>query len=400
MQISINAQFDSGNIEVIDVSNSANIRLRIRKDAHSDFLQWFHFSAAGLQGKSTTFIIENAGSTTYPKGWEGYQVVFSTDRQVWLRTTTQYQNGELQWSIDADCDRVWFAYFAPYSMEQHTDLISAAASAPGVRHEVLGQTHQGRSIDYLTILPQPDARSAANDGWQPDSLTRPQLWIIARQHPGESMASWFVEGWLDRLLDADDATSCALRQVADIHVVPCMNPDGAFLGHLRTNALGVNLNREWASPSMQRSPEVYQVLKRMRSTGVTLALDVHGDEALPYNFIAGTEGIEGWTPSRDEELVDLKHTWSSINPDFQDKHGYPINSSGNANLTICSNQLAAQFSCLALTLEMPFKDTANSPRPLTGWSPERSVHLGASFVDIAYLALTKRLLKRSFKETS
>lgn len=38
--------------------------------------------------------------------------------------------------------------------------------------------------------------------------------------------------------------------------VPNMNPDGSYHGHLRTNLLGANLNREWASPTMQYSPEV------------------------------------------------------------------------------------------------------------------------------------------------
>ena len=31
------------------------------------------------------------------------------------------------------------------------------------------------------------------------------------------------------------------------YIVPSMCPDGAFRGHLRTNADGQNLNREWCS---------------------------------------------------------------------------------------------------------------------------------------------------------
>lgn len=394
MQISINSQFDSGNIDVVDASNPADIRLRIRKDAESDFLQWFNFSASGLAGKTCTFIIENAGATTYPKGWEHYHVATSRDRQTWTRSVSEYDGQTLSWTIEADCDQLWFAYFAPYSIEQHADLVSAASTAIGVSHEVLGLTHLGRPIDYLRVRALDDEDAAANDAHQADSSEQPQLWVIARQHPGESMAEWFMEGFLDRLLDIDDATSYALRQIANIHVVPNMNPDGSFLGHLRTNSVGVNLNREWADPSVAKSPEVYFVKERMQQTGITMALDVHGDEALPYNFIAGTEGVEGWTAERNQQLVDVKHTWTSINPDFQDTYGYPINQPGNANLTICSNQLAASFGCLAMTLEMPFKDTNNAPRSAVGWSPERSVRLGASFVDVIYLALTGRLLNK------
>lgn len=395
MSIVITSQFDSGNIDIVDAKDPARLRLRICNDAHSEYLQWFHFRVSGLAGKRCTFIIENAGATTYPKGWENYHVACSTDRQTWTRTISEFDGQRLSWSVDSDADQMSFAYFAPYSLEQHADLVGAAATAPGVRHEVLGLTHQRRSIDYLAIRPLEASGCAANDASLTGNDIRPQLWVIARQHPGESMAAWFIEGWLDRLLDVDDATSHALRALADIHVVPNMNPDGAFLGHLRTNALGINLNREWANPSSEKSPEVFYVLERMKQTGVSLALDVHGDEALPYNFIAGTEGISDWTPERHQELVNLKHSWASINPDFQDEKGYPVNSPGTANLTICSNQLASAFDCLALTLEMPFKDTANSPRPDVGWSPERCIRLGASFVDVAYLALTRRLLAKS-----
>ena len=392
MSILVSSQFDSGNIHVVDCNDSANIRLAVRQDASSEFLQWFYFSASGLAGKQCTFVIENAGSTTYPAGWENYDVVCSDNRQDWARTPSVFDGTSLSWTIQSSAEQIWFAYFAPYSMEQHADLIGAAATAQGVRHEVLGLTHQRRAIDYLHVQPLTNADSAANDADQKAFASRPQLWIIARQHPGESMAEWFMEGLLDRLLDEHDSVSVQLRKLADLHLVPNMNPDGTSLGHLRTNALGVNLNREWAEPDTERSPEIYYVLERMRQTGITLALDVHGDEALPYNFIAGTEGIESWNDERNQELINVKHTWASINPDFQDQHGYPINKTGNANLAICSNQLAQQFACLAMTLEMPFKDTANVPRPSVGWSPERCMRLGASFVDVAWLTLNKRLL--------
>lgn len=392
MPIVITSHFDSGNIELVDAQQSDTIRLRIRHDAHSEFLQWFHFRVSGLSGQPCTFIIDNAGATTYPKGWENYHVACSVDRQTWTRTPSEFNGKQLSWRVETDADQMTFAYFAPYSIEHHDDLIASAATAPGVSHETLGLAHQGRSIDYLSIRSPESPDSAANDACLTNNSSKPQLWVIARQHPGESMAAWFTEGWLTRLLDVDDATSVALRTLADIHVVPCMNPDGVYLGHLRTNAMGVNLNREWADPDPERSPEVFHVLERMKRIGISLALDVHGDEALPYNFIAGTEGINDWTPERNQELINLKHTWASLNPDFQDKYGYPVSAPSSANLSICSNQLASTFGCLAMTLEMPFKDTANRPVPAVGWSPERCLRLGASFVDVAHLALTARLL--------
>ncbi len=389
MTIRINSSFDSGNIEVIDASDSASIQLKIRKDTNSDFLQWFYFSVAGVKGKTCRITLVNAAQTSYPKGWEGYDVATSVDRQFWYRTPAEYDGQQLSWTFEAQSDLVWFAYFAPYTMDRHLDFVAAAATAEGVRYESLGVTHQGRSIDYLQVSGLQS--EAANE---PHNSKRKQLWVIARQHPGESMAEWWMEGWLDRLLDQDDARSRELRSLADIHIVPNMNPDGTFLGNLRTNALGVNLNREWQSPSIEKSPEVFHVRQRMEQTGIDLSLDVHGDEGLPYNFIAGTEGIADWNDERDAELVAFKREWAAVNPDFQYANGYPRTPGGQANLAICSSNLAQSFGCLAMTLEMPFKDTQDTPRPFSGWSPERSMRLGASFVDMAHMALTGQLATR------
>ena len=204
------------------------------------------------------------------------------------------------------------------------------------------------------------------------------IWVTARQHPGETMAEWWMEGFLNRLLDPISADAKHLLEYAVFHVVPNMNPDGSARGHLRTNAAGVNLNREWHEPSLESSPEVYFVLNKMIETGCDLALDVHGDEALPYNFIAGTEGIPSWSDRLEDLLERFKSSYmKSSNGVFQTQYGYPRNSPGKANLTICSNALAERFECLAMTLEMPFKDDANHPDKQFGWSPERAKQLGA-----------------------
>lgn len=385
--IVIDSQFDGGNISVEAIDRD-RISLRINADKNADFLQWFYFSAEGVRGQKYTFCIDNAGQATYPKGWVDYDVAMSSDRKTWLRTPTEFDGKTLKWVVTLDNDRVWFAYFAPYSLEQHANLVAATRKAPGVGYESLGTTHLGRSIDYLKLS---DSNFLTGSISQ-QATAKHQIWTIARQHPGEPMSEWWMQGWIARLLDVDDATSVALRNLADIHIVPNMNPDGTCLGHLRTNSVGANLNREWRQPSVERSPEVYCVKNKMQQTGVDIALDVHGDEALPYNFIAGTEGIDSWNDRRDRQLRAVKHTWTCLNPDFQSRHGYSKTPRGQANLAICSNQLASSFGCLAMTLEMPFKDTADSPRKLTGWSPQRCLRLGASFVDIVFLTLTDNLL--------
>jgi hypothetical protein len=43
---------------------------------------------------------------------------------------------------------------------------------------------------------------------------------------------------------------------------------------------------------------------------------------------------------------------------FQTALGYPRPAPGSANLGVCAKAVADRYGCLALTLEMPFKDAA------------------------------------------
>lgn len=366
--ITITANFDSGNIDTLASSDPQNIRVAIRKDAGPEgFFQWFHFRLTGVRDTTCRVVIENAGQASYTKGWEGYRACASYDRDEWFRIDTEYRGGNLILSLTPEADSVYFAYFAPYSRERHRDLIAECQTDPRCRAEVLGETVDGEEMDLLIIGDQ--------------GADKLKLWTIARQHPGETMAEWWMEGFLIRLLDPDDAIARSILDRGTLYVVPNMNPDGSRRGHLRTNAAGINLNRAWAEPDPETSPEVYLVERKMTEMGVDFSLDVHGDEGLPYNFIAGADAIPNVTDRQISNREAYEAALLRANPDFQREHGYPKAQPGKANMTLCSAHIAAKFNCLSMTLEMPFKDNANAPDPIYGWSPERSRKLGASGLD-------------------
>jgi murein tripeptide amidase MpaA len=361
----ISSAFDAGNIEVISAVDPQNIELNIRKDTHAEFFQWFYFRIQEAQGLDLSLNILNASESSYPEGWEGYQAVASYDRITWFRVPTSYDGKKLTIDFMPEYNSVYLAYFAPYSHDQHLNLLSTAQMSPNAIVVNIGQTVQGRDLDMLVI---------GND----EDESKKRIWIIARQHPGESMAEWFIEGFLNRILDDSDPLSRKLLEKAVFYVVPNINPDGSLLGNLRANAAGVNLNREWAKPNPETAPEVYHILKTMELTGVDLNLDIHGDEGLPYNFISSIEGIPSYNAHL--KMIDEKfsESWKRISPDFQTKEGYPKNEPGKANLNVCSKAIGEKFACLSMTMEMPFKDNADMPDEIFGWSPDRSMNMGAS----------------------
>lgn len=372
----ITANFDAGNIEVINLEDKKDIQLAIRPDVGGEFFQWFNFRLSGQIDEQYILNIVNAGESSYVKGWENYQAVASYDRQHWFRLPTTYKDGKLTIVADLEYPTIQIAYFAPYSYERHQDLLAAAQEHPLVTLEHLGETLDKRDLTLVKI--------GDND------TSKRNIWITARQHPGETMAEWLVEGLLQSLLDSDNANSRLLLEKANFYIVPNMNPDGSVRGHLRTNAVGTNLNREWSNPSLEKSPEVFYVINKMEETGVDLFYDVHGDEALPYVFLAGSQGA----PSYNERLANLRDKFSDVlklaSADFQSEFGYDIDAPGTANMTLATNSVAERFDCLANTLEMPFKDNDNVPDAETGWSPERSAKLGEASL-IAMLAVVDEL---------
>ncbi len=296
----VSSCFDSGAVQVVDLSDPARLRLRLRPDSAADIRQWFHFRLQGARGVACRLRLEDADLAAFPDGWQGYRAVASYDRRAWFRVPAHF------------------------------------------------------------------------DG---------QALVIARQHPGESMAEWFAEGLLERLWDETVPVARAVLDKAVLFVVPNMNPDGAALGNLRTNAAGRNLNREWLSPSLAASPEVWHVRRAMEATGVDLFLDIHGDEGLPYVFTDGCDMLPSFTPAQAKREAAFLARFLEASPDFQTRCGYARDRFTDELLTLASKWVGHTFGCLSLTLEMPFKDNADRPDPVVGWNGLRSKALGAAVLE-------------------
>ncbi|NUT76050.1 carboxypeptidase family protein [Pseudomonas sp. C1C7] len=367
--LDITANFDSGNIQVIDLSDPLKPLLAIRPDTKSNHFQWFHFKASGLHvGQEHWFRLTNASQSSYNKAWDGYQARASYDHVNWFQVPTIFEGDCLRFCLEATQTHAWFAYFEPYSRGRHDWLIEQALTKAGTELLATGKSVEGRDIQLLR-------KGTGAEG-------RRKIWMIAQQHPGEHMAEWFMEGVIERLERHDDPVLNKLLESADLYLVPNMNPDGAFHGHLRTNAMGQDLNRAWQSASPEISPEVFFVQQQMEKYGVDLFIDAHGDEEIPHVFTAACEGNPGYTPRIAKLEEDFRSRLKHTTKDFQTKYGYTRDEPGKANMTLACNAVGEKFNCLSLTLEMPFKDHNDHPNPVTGWSGKRSKQLGKDVLTV------------------
>lgn len=376
MQISVNGNIPGGRVDVLDATNPADIRLRLAPDAGAEFRGHFFFRAAGLRGVACQFNIVNAGDTlaTRLAGRDAVEDAFtntgpvaSYDRVRWFRLPASFDGQVYSFTHTPEFDVCYYARWAPYGMDRTLDFLAGLQRDPRVRTEVIGQSVEGRDIDMLTIGTPGDGKRI--------------VWVLAGQHPSETQSGFFLEGFLNRLLDPHDPTSREILDTAVLYVAPNMNPDGTVHGWARANALGVNLNREWMAPSAERSPEVKCVRDRMEATGADFCIDCHADAELRCNFLGGPLEI----PSRSARLNGLferfEHLWAAASPEYERGHPYPGGAPAEADLRMAWNWIADRFNCLSILLEQPFKDTSYWQDDVQGWSPERATRFGASFAE-------------------
>jgi len=371
--VKISSQFYSGNIEVLDASRPSAVRLAIRKEfrtteQNAPWFMWFYFRVAGAKGQDCCFSIENASLSRWARAWQICHAVASYDRETWFRVPTSYDGTALTIRHRPEQDCVFYAYSAPYTGEQHLDLIARATASPRARLEVLGESLDGEDIDLLVIGESAEAK--------------PAIWVIARHHPSETQGSFAVEGLVGRLLDEADAVARAVLARATFYVVPNINPDGSRRGNHRCNAAGTDLNRAWKDASMAKSPEVYLVRERMRRTGVAVCLDLHGDEKTPYVWPVGTSKL----PSLTERQVRLRQSFdrnlARACPDYEATKAPPGSEDlhGDDPATLAIGWTAGTLGAMSVIYELPFEDNANAPEPRFGWSAARSKRFGSALV--------------------
>jgi murein tripeptide amidase MpaA len=114
--------------------------------------------------------------------------------------------------------------------------VCSPESRDKVRKTVLCKSLAGNDIDVLIIT-----------NFMSDAVElslRPAIILTSRVHPGESNASWMLQGMMDYLL-SDEPTAVYLRNKYVFKIVPMQNPDGVIIGNYRCSLMGTDLNRQW-----------------------------------------------------------------------------------------------------------------------------------------------------------
>lgn len=211
----------------------------------------------------------------------------------------------LQWSyrIDRKEDEIFFAAYPPYTYSMmYSFLSSLEQNAFARRH--FQRRELCRSIGQLPVpllvIEEGVSDESEAEGQMEAKEVKEKLAIviIARQHPGEVVGSWAVQGLLRFLLGATPAAK-RLREEFVFHVIPLVNVDGVVHGNSRCTLAGVDPNRVWHDPNPILHPVVFALKNHMRSLsqgmstaypakGIEMFLDLHGHSAKFGCFFYGS----------------------------------------------------------------------------------------------------------------
>ena len=279
------SDFEAGNLLQVQAAGRSAYELLVAPDAYGVGQRhcrvWFYFGIRGLaRNESIQLCLANLSA---PKtfGSPTYRLVYCClpSSPDWKRLPTPMKfeqvstsHCRLYWKFQATAANqdVYFAFAPPYTPERLRNLLATVSANKSVdtyyHEEVLTETPDKRPVHLLTLTDQANVETTREDTLphlfpqfsRPCKAVKPTVFLTCRVHPGETPASYWLEAFLTFLI-SNDRRAVVLRKAFVFKVVPMLNPDGVVRGHFRSDQFGINLNRQYVSPSLEQEPAVFAV---------------------------------------------------------------------------------------------------------------------------------------------
>ena len=216
-------------------------------------------------------------------------------------------------------DTVYLAHFYPYTYTfLRNRLSSLQAQCPHLIRQPLCYTRIGNVCELLTITDLSLSAAAAVP-----VASRPIIVLSSRVHPGETNASWALDGLLT-FLTSSAPQAVHLRQLAVFKVVPMLNIDGVVEGNYRSNLSGLDLNRYWARTSAREHPTIHWTKQLLWALGeqaaarVLLYVDWHGHSTMAstglYGCVESESTIKAREATAEERRAEEREDWLDVIP--------------------------------------------------------------------------------------
>mmetsp|Transcript_35248 Transcript_35248/g.110961 ORF Transcript_35248/g.110961 Transcript_35248/m.110961 type:complete len:1129 (-) Transcript_35248:2965-6351(-) len=325
------SHFESGNLNSVvrlpDYEGVQQYMLELSHDVHTKgHIQWYYFSVGNTSAnQEVCFYVRGFSKKDSLYNYGMRPLMFSemnaaSEGSGWRRVGEDIKYGEdpfhgrrspvgpsstytlsFRVTFEFSNDVCFFAHSHPYTymrlqqelrqIEQSVPRSPSEASDIFLERDMLTETLGRNCCDIVTV----SSRTAMQDPAR--GVQRPHIVISARVHPGETCASWMMEGVL-RYLTSNDPGAADLRDAFVFKVVPMLNPDGVINGNYRTSLAGVDLNRRWDHPHPRLHPTIYSLkmlMADLKAEGrLALIVDLHGHSRKEAVFMYGCVPDKKW----------------------------------------------------------------------------------------------------------
>lgn len=271
----VRCDFESGNVCAVEVKRrDEQWHIRFAADPHGGTeALWFYFRVEWDEGDAFKLILTNAELCLGGRGnWRNAHPVIRhlrEDKQgfgEWRRCeggiAQKLNDGrfEVSWDVHSPTGSFEFAFCYPYTHRELEETLKACNNYWSC--DVIGISSKGRPITRVS-----NSYEGASCG----------VYIIARQHSGETPGSFVLDGLLrsaPQVVSPDEFT---------IWAVPFANLDGVVDGDYGKDPHPIDLNRSWFSPLPMRyevaaiQADIERLAQRCR---LIAAIDLHAPEAL------------------------------------------------------------------------------------------------------------------------
>ena len=210
-------------------------------------------------------------------------------------------------------DVIYMTHFYPYTYTYLCHRLHTLQSQCNyMTRQPLCYTRSGNLCELLTIT---DYNSSVSD-----IQNRPVIVLSSRIHPGETNASWMIDGLIQYILsNANEAQY--IRTHCIVKIIPMLNIDGVVNGNYRCSLTGDDLNRYWSHTGTTHPTIHYTKLlidELAAQNKLLLYCDWHGHSTMAnfalYGSVEEESSLKPRPPTVQEQQYDSTESWLDVVP--------------------------------------------------------------------------------------
>jgi hypothetical protein len=280
-------RFECGNLDTVFAREPFVYEIHIRRDPGWTS-QWYLFKCENVLPGEYTFIItgfnRNTGMHHHLVAPVALSMNGCKNGTSWMRLGKNINfwksvSGRppeftisFQFTV-TEPDTMYFAYTYPYSYTKLTKYLSSLPKFVSVCYPAITTGE----LEIPMVFWDGDAKKYSKISLETvKEGKKPLIIIAARHHPGETSASYAVEGFLNHLI-SEKTSAIQLKKKFSILVIPMINIDGVVCGFYRPGLGGSDINRIWKKNVKNEAKTITDLVDKLAETRrVSFFLDFHG----------------------------------------------------------------------------------------------------------------------------